>query len=86
MTDQPADKPTESKQMSSLTGEDLFVLVEVEAMGYVNGAAFQRASGRWVIAALSPTHVRVIGEGATRSKAIWALRDAVFQTELPDAR
>ncbi len=65
-----------------LTSEDRFVLAEVKAMGYAMGALHQRASGRWVFAGQT-IGVRAIGEGATRSEAIWALRDAVFRDEPP---
>lgn len=64
-----------------LTSEDRFVLEEVKAMGYAIGALHERASGRWAIAAISPAGMTVKGDGATRSEAIWALRDAVMQVE-----
>ena len=67
-----------------LTSEDRFVLTEVKAMGYAVGAVHERTPGCWIIAAISPTHEKAIGEGSTRSEAIWALRDAVFRADPRD--
>lgn len=64
-----------------LTLEDLFVLTEVKANGYAIGAAGERASGYWVISAVSPERHKITGEGANRSEAIWSLRDAIFRDD-----